>query len=484
MNVLKLTPRLAQTQNFSPRLQQAVRLLQMSTMNYAQELETAALDNPFLELVENANDEADAHPAPAAQEAADRTACHAEAEMEWAADVDRMSEGIRSGAERFASDEHSDALQRLPTPPSLRRHLHQQLGVLRLDRRERALADAVVDSLDDDGYLRTPLEELGEALGESGTDARTDLRTALRRVQALDPAGVAARDVGECLALQLAALEGTALRRLAMRIVAGHLDLLAGGKYQRLAALLQCAVQDVHDAADCIRRLDARPGSRFNDDAARPVVPDAIVRKVNGVWKTALNPRSMPRVQVHQRYATLFDQHRTRGDGDLKACLDEARWTVQNANQRVATILGIASAIVARQKLFLEHGHLAMKPLGLREIADAVGVHPSTVSRAVHQKYLATPHGVVELHRFFSRGMAHAGGGASAPVALQTLIRTLIDTEPTVARWSDAALTKELGEQGFRIARRTVTKYRQNLNIPAVERRRSATNADYANPGA
>jgi RNA polymerase sigma-54 factor len=159
----------------------------------------------------------------------------------------------------------------------------------------------------------------------------------------------------------------------------------------------------------------------------------------------------------------------------MKASLDQARWTVQNAAQRVSTVLDVAVAIVARQKLFLEYGALAMKPLGLREVADAVGVHPSTVSRAVHHKYLATPHGVFELHHFFSRGMAHAGGGASAPVAVQALIRELITSERDDSPWSDAALARELSQQGFRIARRTVTKYRQGLNIDPVERRRSAS---------
>ncbi|MDB5878299.1 MAG: polymerase, sigma 54 subunit, RpoN [Variovorax sp.] len=469
MNVIKLAPRLSQTQTCSPRLQQAVRLLQMSTMEYAQELENAALSNPFLELVEEARDESGI-----GAQSAER---HAEAEIEWAAAVDRMSDSNRVATEHFVSDDQAEYVQRLPVPPSLRRHLHEQLGLLRLDRKERALADAIVDSLDDDGYLRTSLEELGDAIGATGVDAQSALRAALYRVQSLEPVGVAARDIRECLSLQLSALHDTPLHRLAMRIVTEHIELLASQKQQRLAAVLDCGLTEVQQAIACIHGLAARPCSRFDDDAAAPIVPDAIVRKVNGVWKTALNTDSIPRVRIHQNYAALFDQNRMRGDSELKACLDNARWTVQNANQRVSTILEVARAIVAKQKLFLEHGHLAMKPLGLREIADVVGVHPSTVSRTVHQKYLATPHGVVELHRFFSRGMAHAGGGASAPIALQSLIKELIDSESAVAPWSDAALTKELGQQGFQIARRTVTKYRQELNIPAVERRRGATAA-------
>lgn len=476
MNVIKLAPRLSQTPICSPRLQHAVRLLQMSTMDYAQELERAALSNPFLEL-EDARDDAGIDTQVATRAAADGVDSHAEAEMAWAASVDRMSGGGRPAPGRPASDDPSEYVHGLPVPPSLRGHLREQLGLLRLDATERILADAIVDSLDDDGYLRTSLDELGGALGATGSDGRSALRTALHRVQALDPVGVAARDIRECLALQLAARDDTPVHRLAQRIVAGHIELLAGQKYARLAAVLDCGASEVRQAVACIHGLAARPCSGFGDDAARPVVPDVIVRKVNGVWKTVLHTDAMPKVRVHEHYAELFDRHRLRGDGDLKASLDNARWTVRNASQRASTILEIARAIVARQRPFLEHGHLAMKPLGLREIADAVGVHPSTVSRTVHQKFLATAHGVLELHAFFSRGMAHAGGGASAPVALQSLIRELIDSEPAIAPWSDAALTRELGQQGFRIARRTVTKYRQGLNIPAVERRRGATAA-------
>lgn len=473
MNALKLQPQLAQTLTFSPRLQHAVRLLQMSTTDYEQELEATVLQNPFLELTEPtgaaAHDTEGVAETPGPADAGERH----EAELDWVAGLDRMTDGPRASGDRMAQDDDYDALEGIPLPASLRAHLHQQLGVLRLSRRERAFAQALVESLDDDGYLRVTLDDVARTLGETGTAAREELRTALRRVQALDPAGVAARDVGECLALQLAARERTPLCVLARRIVAQHLDLLAGQRYQRLATALQSDLSTVLAAVECIRTLDARPGARFCDDTARAVVPDAVVRKVNGVWRTALNGAVRPRVQLHRSYAALFEQHRSAGDTALKACLDQARWTLQNASQRMSTILGIATAIVAKQTLFLEHGHLAMKPLGLREIADTVGVHPSTVSRAVHQKYLATPHGVIELHRFFSRGMEHAGGGASAPVALQTLVRELIASEPVHAPWSDAELTRELCQQGFKIARRTVTKYRQGLGIAAVDRRRS-----------
>ena len=472
MTAIRLQPRLAHTINFSPRLQQAVRLLQMSTLDYAQALQEAALSNPFLEVEvptqasEMPADDGDTD----AARAADR------AEIEWAQGLDRLAVNEPAASQRLSHDDSFDLLQQAPVRMCLRAHLHAQLGVLRLDSRERFLADAVVEALDDDGYLRLSLDELSEALGTgTASDPQAhELRTALCRVQALDPAGVAARSVAECLTLQLRGVGDDAVRQLALRIVAEHLPLLATRKLQRLAQQVDASEAETQRAVDCILKLDPRPGARYGDVEARVVVPDVIVRKVRGVWKTALNGGALPRVRVHQSYAALFERHRQGGDAAMKACLDQARWTVQNATQRVSTILDIATAIVARQKLFLEHGHLAMKPLGLREVADAVGVHPSTVSRAVHHKYLATPHGVFELHHFFSRGMAHAGGGASAPVALQALIQELIAAERADAPWSDAALARELAQQGFRIARRTVTKYRQGLNIDPVERRRAA----------
>ena len=465
MTVLKLQSRLWQKPSFSPRLQHAVRLLQMSSLDYAQALQDAALANPFLEVEEAAS------PAPLPTSDADA----AQAECEWAQHLDHMAERGPSASQRLSHDESFDFLQQAPAPSSLRAHLHGQLGVLRLEPREAAFARAVVEALDDDGYLRVSLEELAAALGESAEDAMQEWRTALCRVQGLDPLGVAARSVAECLSLQLLAIDDAALRSLARRIANQHLDLLAARKFSRLAAALGVDEAMVQRAVGCILKLQARPGSRFSDSRTRIVVPDVIVRKVRGVWKTVLNEAAVPRVRVHESYAAMFESHRRDGDAAMKASLDQARWTVQNAAQRVSTVLDVAVAIVARQKLFLEYGALAMKPLGLREVADAVGVHPSTVSRAVHHKYLATPHGVFELHHFFSRGMAHAGGGASAPVAVQALIRELITSERDDSPWSDAALARELSQQGFRIARRTVTKYRQGLNIDPVERRRSAS---------
>jgi RNA polymerase sigma-54 factor len=456
---LRAQARLVQAPILSPWLQHAVRLLQLSAQDYAQALHESAESNPFLEIEEAPADDAAPWPQRTAQ---------------------------REPGARLAPDAALDMLQNIPAADSLAAHLHAQLGVLRLSEEERGWAAAVVDSLDEDGYLRTPLAELAAALGWApaarrgggeGEEVPAALRTALRRVQSLEPAGVGARSVPECLALQLRLLPEDRTRALALRIVTQHIDLLAAHNLPRLAAALGAPLEAVRAAADCIRRLDPRPGWRYGGTAARTVVPDVVVRRKGAAWAVVLNEAALPRARLHGAAAGLYEQHRGRADAgtELHRCLERARWTVQNLAQRRSTIQAVAQAIVERQRLFFDYGPLAMKPLGLREIADAVGVHPSTVSRAAHEKYMATPFGVFELKYFFSRGLRRRDDrGASAPSAMKALIRELVAAEPQGAPLSDAELARRLETQGFRIARRTVTKYRQELKLAPFERRRPA----------
>lgn len=461
--------RQAQLPTFSPQLQHAVRLLQLSAQDYAQALRDAAELNPFLEVEEPTVDfSQEGAPLPRAEATVENAA-----EFDAAAAFDRLTAAPSDGTRHLSHDESADLMQRIALPESLASHLHAQVGVLRLSPRERAFAHALVESLDDDGYLRISLADVALALGENPSSSECELRTALRRVQALDPAGVGARDVAECLRLQLDAIAPCEVRMLARRILADHIDLLAAQDWRSLTRALAVAPAEVQLAVAGIRRLNPRPGWGHGETGARVVVADVTVKKVRGSWRTSLNAQAVPRVRLNTACAELLDTRRGGGTGPLKAYLDQARWMVGTVAQRTSTILEVARAIVARQQMFLEHGPLAMKPLGLKEIADEVGVHASTVSRTVHNKYIATPAGVFELQYFFSRGLQHAAGGASAPVALQQLIRELIAIEPPTAPLSDAELARQLSQQGFHIARRTITKYRQTLDIDPVERRRA-----------
>jgi RNA polymerase sigma-54 factor len=355
---------------------------------------------------------------------------------------------------------------------SLGAHLVAQLRVMPLPGRDLVLAAAVAESLDDDGYLRTPLDDVAQALGLLPAPTAQELSIALRRVQALEPAGVAARSVAECLQLQLPSIPQADERALAAVILRGHLDALAARDMRALARRLGRDQQAVEAACAAIRRLDPHPGWRYGSPAVQYVTPDVIVRKHRGRWTALLNPAVVPRVRLNSSYVELFQRHRNGEHAELGAHLQEARWTVRNVEQRFSTILSVAQAILKRQQHFLAYGPMAMKPLALREIAQEVGVHESTVSRVTNNKFMATPCGVYELKYFFSRGMATASGGETSPTAIRGLIQELIAAESPAQPLSDVEIARQLTVQGLQVARRTVTKYRQQLKIEPAERRR------------
>jgi RNA polymerase sigma-54 factor len=469
-----------QTQTLSPRLQHAVRLLQMSSLDFAAMLRDTLGRNPFLEAEDGDGDEA--APPEAGDEAAaapslldDAVPVDAAADLAAAAPDDGGDRDLwaaDSNGPRRAEDGELSALDMMAVETSLTAHLHGQLNVLPLSERDLTLARILVESLDDDGYLRTPLPEL---LGLAELDPAPELQElqiALKLVQSLDPAGVGARDVGECLLLQLPAIDCEATRALAQTIISEHLPALAARDVTTLARELGEAPARVEAVCDRIRRLDPRPGWRFGSSRVDYVVPDVIVKKVRGEWKVQLNPAIVPKVRLNQVYANLFQRHRTAANSELGAHLQEARWTLRNVEQRFSTILDVAEAIVRRQHAFLDYGSMAMKPLGLKEIADECGIHESTVSRVTNNKYMATPVGVLELKYFFSRAMISANGSACSGTAIRGLIKDIIEAESPDAPLSDAEITRQLAQQGLIVARRTVTKYRQMLKIEAVERRR------------
>ena len=443
----------------SPRLQRAVKLLQMSSLDFSQVVRDALDNNPFLEP-----DESGA--------VADLPLAAAEPEVPDAPDAD----GPGWGAEPLPKSRMVDGdgvFDTLVAHTSLADHLMGQLNLLPLPQRDWTLAAAVVESLDEDGYLRTPLAELDALVPLDPLPEADEWAIALRRVQSLDPAGVGARDIVECLRLQLPLVPRDAERELATVILREHVNALASRDCAALARRLGAAQADVDAACAAIRRLDPRPGWRFGAPTTQYLTPDVIVKKVRGQWTAMLNEAVVPKVRLNRSYAELFRRHRNAEHGELGAHLQEARWTVRNVEQRFSTILSVAQAILKRQHRFLAYGAMAMKPLALREIAQEVGVHESTVSRVTNNKFMATPCGVFELKYFFSRGLATASGGECSPTAIRSLIQEMIAAESPAAPLSDVEIARQLTLQGLQVARRTVTKYRQLMKVEPAERRRS-----------
>ena len=482
---LKLSQHLALT----PQLQQSIKLLQLSTVEMQQEIENYLLENPMLERDDDGGNEsfASAQQYDAPRSDADERADHDEREerdarddRELAApgapsdvDDDRWNSdaGTFTGAGRD-DDDDSDAQDIHGSTPSLRDHLTWQMGVMQLSERDRSLVRFLIDALDDDGYLATPLAELLEGIPPEYEIELEDLEIALCHIQSFEPTGIGARSPQECLALQLKALPESSERQLALVIVEKHLELLAARDFARIRRLAECTEQALKAAHALIVSLDPRPGSRFAQMEARYITPDVIVKKLRGQWTAYINPDAYPRLRINRLYAEVLGRQR-RGNGNLTGQLQEARWLIKNVQQRFETIHRVTQAIVDRQRQFFEHGEVAMRPLILREIADILGLHESTVSRVTSQKYMATPRGIFELKYFFGSHVSTDSGGACSATAIRALIKQLVGAEDGKKPLSDSQLSEILGQQGIVVARRTVAKYRESLNIPPVNLRKT-----------
>ncbi|HEY1288306.1 MAG TPA: RNA polymerase factor sigma-54 [Burkholderiales bacterium] len=450
--------RLRQHLTLTPQVQQALRLLQMSALEFAQEMDQALSSNPFLE--ENADAQSgDAQPATPRESSASSIE-----------EVVVPQEAPASGGFERDHEEWSGASDAQPT---LREHLREQLMISPMGSRDRALAHMVIDSLDDDGYFKLSFEELAALVPPEHDVRPEDFLAALRLVQSLDPAGVAARTLEECLELQLLAVDqDTPGRACALDIVRGrHLQLLGNREWARLQHAVACDEHTLHTARALIRTLDPKPGHRFGAPEARYVVPDVVVRKVRERWVASINPASLPRVRLNRAYAEALQG---RGSSQsLSRQLQEARWLLRSIEQRFATIQRVADAIVTRQRGFFEYGEVAMKPLTLKLIAGELGLHESTVCRVTNNKYMATPRGLFEFKHFFSRRLATESGGAASATAVRAVMKELIAAEDPRAPLSDAELARLLAQQGLRVARRTITKYRALMRLPSVDVRRA-----------
>jgi RNA polymerase sigma-54 factor len=460
--------RLSQHLTLTPQLQQSIRLLQLSTVELNQEIERLLMENPILEREESEGEAASAAPEPAARAAAgDATPVAPERPEDLPAD---FAAPWRGGEDEGDEGDRTHAAADTPT---LRDHLIGQLALTNLGTRDRALVALLIDALDEDGYLTQPLEEIVALMPAEAEVDPEELAIALKHLQNFEPAGVGARSPGECLGLQIKTLPQDAVRDLALAIAEQHLELLAARDYVRLKGLTGADDEALRAAQALIRGLNPRPGACFARVEARYVVPDVIVRKVRNVWRASLNPDAMPRLRVNRLYAELAARPRNGGGNVLASQLQEARWLIKNVQQRFDTILRVSQAIVDRQRNFLEHGEVAMRPMVLREIADVLGVHESTISRVTTQKYMATPRGTFELKYFFGSHVATDTGGAASSTAIRALIKQLVAAEDARAPLSDSRIAQILGEQGIVVARRTIAKYRESLQIPPVNQRKS-----------
>jgi RNA polymerase sigma-54 factor len=494
---LKTSQHLALT----PQLQQSIRLLQLSTLELHQEIEQVLSDNPLLERLDDPLDrsvrlladgainngpvnQAEAPAAPngssangeegggsgAASEGEGQDSGDAggtDHEMDW-------GEAGGSGGSGSGGGEEEDGRPQLEASPvTLREHLMEQVRLTCFAARDCALVELVVDALDDNGYLEESLDDIHARLPAELEIEFDELRTALSLVQSMDPAGVGARSAAECLALQIRRMPGVPMvtRRMALTIVERYLTWFAQRDFNKLKKALDCDDEDLREAQAVIRQCNPHPGGAFASDVSDFVVPDVIVRRAKDGWSVQLNPEVMPRLRVNSVYASLMKQGKS--ESQLSSQLQEAKWLIKNMRQRFDTILRVAQAIVERQRNFFSHGAVAMRPLVLREIADTLGLHESTISRVTTQKYMLTPHGMFELKYFFGSHVATEAGGEASSTAIRALIVQLTGAEDPKNPLSDSKIAEMLGEQGMVIARRTVAKYREALKIPPVSLRKS-----------
>ncbi|MGQ9725398.1 MAG: RNA polymerase factor sigma-54 [Tepidimonas sp.] len=512
-----LALRVSQHLTLTPQLQQSIRLLQLSTLEVAQEVERMLADNPFLERAED--DASDGLPEPDGAAAGDARAAPddgglpdtvalidgtaSDAATDWPArldedaggwSTDEAGDGSEAGADWSwegpaidrdglqQNDERGPTAELARSAERLQDHLHRQALALHLDDDERAALYFLIESLNDDGYLTDPLEDLADALwqqvqaaGDSGGEERRDelaslLRRALGWLQHMDPPGVGARNLAECLRLQLREQPDAPAKRAALALCDQPLEWIARREVRRLARATALDEATVRAGLTLLTRLEPIPGRRFADAERQVIVPDVIVTVRGAQLDVQLNPAVLPRLRVADIYAQALRDQRS---GDLQQRLQEARWFIKNLQQRFDTILRVARAIVERQRSFFLHGEVGMRPLVLRDIADELGLHESTISRVTTAKYMATPFGTYELKYFFGSSLGTDAGDNASSTAVRALIKQMIAAEDPRHPLSDGALAELLKEQGIECARRTVAKYREALRIPAASLRKT-----------
>ena len=470
------------TQNLAltPQLQQAIRLLQLSSPELNQELETVLQENPLLERSDS-NEESNDYPSQPKILGVDlQNNVDAEQASSNEIDVEDFGESLsQRWEENHSQDDENDFVFQEIDAPSLHDHLMSQLKLMPLSERDQTLCMLLVDDINEDGYLEQPLEELAELLPAELEIDLLELQTALKHIQNLDPPGIAARDLAECLSLQLQSMpqeitQDSNAHQLALKLAVHHLPTLASRDFAKLKKLLHCDDAELKAAQHMLTQLNPRPGAGFSKLAEGHFIQhEVIVKKVRGHWVASLNDEAVPKLRINQMYANILKRNRDSSNQYLNSQMQEAKWMIKNIQQRFSTILRVAQAIVNNQAAFLEHGEVAMRPLVLREIADELGMHESTVSRVTTRKYMLTPRGVYELKYFFGSHVSTENGGACSATAIRALIKQMVADENSKKPLSDNQITEIICKQGIVVARRTIAKYRESLNIPAASQRKS-----------
>jgi RNA polymerase sigma-54 factor len=473
-----LQTRLGQQLSLTPQLRQAIRLLQLSTLELEAELTAAVESNPLLEHGDEAGEFDNDPPTPAEQAAADAEpptetpddTIPAEA-RDGAEDGD-WYESTLGGYERRSHGDDEPEEVTAAAPVGLHDHLLWQLSLSHLSARDVGIGQALIEAINDDGYLDGPIEDIQAALSPQIVADPAEIETVLRIIQHFDPVGSGARSLSECLCVQLSLLsDDTPGLALARDVCQHHLDALARHGVTKLAAQLAVAAEDLQVAVALLKSLDPRPGAQIGGGEAEYIAPDAIAYRQGGVWKVVLSAQSQPRLAINRHYERLIGKASREDDSYLRGQLQEARWLIKSLETRADTLLRVAKAIVRQQSGFLDHGNEAMRPLTLREVAEELGLHESTISRATTRKFLRTPRGTFEFKHFFSSGIATDHGGAASATAIQAMLRKLIEAENPRAPLSDQRLAEILKGEGIPVARRTVAKYREAMNISASNER-------------
>lgn len=516
----------SQNLSLTPQLQQAIRLLQLSTLELNQEIDALMQTNPLLERGDDSEDEygnpvetgvedASLSPSGSSDEVARDNVTTPDSEVsdhefserefefnsaesnvadagpadteasdtdfsdtfssEFNDEFDEFSNGSRWDENTTPSDDDSDFKQQETLQVSLREHLLSQLKLMPLSERDQTLTLLLVDSISEDGYLEESLEEIAEQMPLELELDELELQTALHHIQHLDPAGVGARNLSECLLLQLEAMpKDTPHLAMATLVAKKYLPALAARDFVKLRKELACDEATLKQVQQLITSLNPRPGSAFSVIGSEHYIQhEVIVKKVKGIWIASLNDGVIPKLKINQLYAGILKRNRDSSSQYLQSQMQEAKWMIKNIQQRFSTILRVSQAIVDRQRNFLEYGEVAMRPLVLREIADELDLHESTISRVTTNKYMLTPRGIFELKYFFGSSVSTDSGGTCSATAIRALIKQLVDQENPKKPYSDNQITDLLAKQGIVVARRTIAKYRESLNIAPASLRKS-----------